>query len=197
MSRTVLSRIAQIVHLLALALWLGAVAMSGVVAAIVFPLMRTLEPTLASYPDYEGDHALLAAGRVASSVFFAVDTIQFICATLALFTLAALVAMGYTLNTGARVLRVIVLCMTLALLSYHLFFFMPSLTQTLNGYWDFAAAGNTAQADVFKDRFLASHGLASNLLGGLTLLVLINILLAAWTLTANSQGATTRRNAAQ
>lgn len=184
MSRTVLSRIAQIVHLLALALWLGAVAMSGVVAAIVFPLMRTLEPTLASYPDYEGDHALLAAGRVASSVFFAVDTIQFICATLALFTLAALVAMGYTLNTGARVLRVIVLCMTLALLSYHLFFFMPELTTTLNAYWNSAADGNTQLADTFKDKFLESHSAASNILGALALGVAMNLTLAAWTLTA-------------
>lgn len=197
MSRTLPSRIAQIVHLIALAVWLGAVAMSGVVAAIVFPLMRTLEPTLGAYPDYEGDHALLAAGRVASSVFFAVDTIQFVCATLALFTLAALVAMGYTLNTGARVLRVIVLCMTLALLSYHIFFFMPELTNTLNAYWANAAEGNTGLADTFKDRFLESHSSASRILRALTLMVLINIALAAWTLTADSQGATTRREAAR
>ncbi len=187
----------QILHLLSLSIWLGSVAMSGVVAAIVFPLMRRLEPTLGAYGAYEGDHATLAGGLVASRVFFTVDTIQFVCASLALGSIALLVAMGYSLNTPARVMRVLVLCMTLALLSYHLFFFMPSLTQTLNGYWDFAAAGDTAQADLFKDRFLASHSMASNLLGGLTLMVLINLALAAWTMTANSQGATTRRNAAQ
>lgn len=186
MSRALFSRVLQILNLLALSVWLGSVAMSGVVAAIVFPLMRRLEPTLGAYNAYQGDHATLAGGLVASRVFFTVDTIQFVCAALALGSIAMLVAMGYSLNTFARVMRVLVLCMTLALLSYHLFFFMPSLTQTLNGYWDFAAAGNTAQADVFKDRFLASHGLASNLLGGLTLMVLINILLAAWTLTATT-----------
>lgn len=158
--------------------------MSGVVAAIVFPLMRRLEPTLGAYTSYEGDHATLAGGLVASKVFFAVDAIQFVCASFALGTITLLVATGYSLNTFARVMRVLFLCMTLALLSYHLFFFMPSLTQTLNGYWDFAAAGNTAQADVFKDRFLASHGTASNLLGGLTLMVLINLVLTAWTMVA-------------
>ena len=184
MSKPFFSRICQMTHLIALAVWLGSVAMSGVVAAIVFPLMRKLVPTLGAYPNYEGDHALLAAGRVASKVFFTVDAIQFVCASVALGTLAMLIAMGYSLNTMARVMRVLVLCMTLALLSYHLFFFMPGLTQTLNGYWDFAAAGNTAQADVFKDRFLESHSMASNLLGGLALMVLINLALAAWTLTA-------------
>ena len=190
MSKPVVSRLCQIVHLIALSVWLGSVAMSGVVAAIVFPLMRTLEPTLGVYPDYEGDHALLAAGRVASRVFFTVDAIQFVCASIALATLALLVATGYSLNTLARVMRVMILCMTLALLSYHIFFFMPGLTQMLNGYWDFAAIGNTEQADVFKDRFLESHSSASRILGALTLMVLINIALAALTLTAmpNSKG---------
>jgi len=161
--------------------------MSGVVAAIVFPLMRKLDPSLASYPGYEGDHSTLTAGLVASRVFFTVDVIQFICASLALGTLVLLVATGYSLNTLTRVFRVIVLCMTLALLSYHLFFFMPGLTQTLNGYWDFAAAGNTAQADVFKDQFLESHTSASRILGALALMIAINIVLAAWSLTTRAE----------
>jgi hypothetical protein len=146
MSTPLFSRVCQILHLLALAVWLGSVAMSGVVAAIVFPLMGTLEPTLATYPSYEGNHATLTAGLVASKVFFTVDTIQFVCASLALGTMVVLIARGYSLNTLTRVFRVIFLCMTLALLSYHLFFFMPTLTRTLNGYWDFAKMGNTAQA---------------------------------------------------
>ena len=100
--------------------------MSGVVAAIVFPLMRKLEPTLASYPDYEGDHAMLAGGRLASSVFLAVDMIQFVCASLALATLATMIVTGYTINTIPRLLRIMVLCATLALLSYHLFIFHAS-----------------------------------------------------------------------
>lgn len=192
MSKHTLTRIAQIVHLLALSAWLGAVAMSGVVAAIVFPLMLELGPTLAAYPDYEGDHALLAAGRVASKVFFAVDAIQFVCATIALGCLVLLVVCGYSLNTLARVLRVIVLCMTLALLSYHLLLFMPGLMQSLQGYWDHAAQGNTDIADGFKERFLASHDAASRILAALALMVAANIVLAGITLTAASSAETTR-----
>ena len=157
MNKHALSRIAQITPLLALSVWLGAVAMSGVVAAIVFPLMRELEPTLGAYPNYEGDHALLAAGRVASKVFFAVDTIQFVCASLALATVVVLVVCGYSLNTLARVLRV---------------------------YWENAAAGNTVVADRFKDEFLAQHSKASNILGALALMVMVNIVSAGVTLTA-------------
>lgn len=183
-SRTV-CRIAQILHLVALSVWLGSVAMSGVVAAIVFPLMRKLEPTLALYPEYTGDHAMLAGGRVASSVFFAVDFIQFVCASLALTTIVIMIVAGYQINTIARLLRVMVIFATLALLSYHLFIFMPKLTLTLRGYWDFASAGDTTQADMFKDRFLASHKAASRILSTLTLAVLTNIILAGWTLTAS------------
>lgn len=186
MKRVIFSRIAQIVHLVALSIWLGSVAMSGVVAAIVFPLMRTLEPTLGAFASYEGDHALLAAGRIASRVFFVVDYIQFACGSLALLTLVILLVKGYALNTVARVFRVIFLCMTLALLSYHLFLFMPNIEQMLAGYWHFAQLGETAQADQFKDRFLESHSSASRILGGLTIMVLINIVLVGWTLTADS-----------
>ncbi len=178
------SRIAQITHLVALSIWLGSVAMSGVVAAIVFPLMRTLEPTLASYPNSEGDHSLPAGGLIASCVFFVVDAIQFVCAALALLTISIMIVARYQINTIARLLRIMVLCATLALLSYHLFIFMPQLTLTLQGYWDFAAAGDTVQADQFKDRFLESHSAASRILGTLTIAVLINLILAGWTLTA-------------
>ena len=181
------SRIAQITHLVALSIWLGSVAMSGVVAAIVFPLMRTLEPTLASYPNYEGDHSLLAGGLIASKVFFTVDLIQFVCASLALATLVILIVSGWSINTIPRLLRVMVLCATLALLSYHIFIFMPQLTLTLQGYWDFAASGDTVQADHLKDRFLESHSAVSRILGTLTIAVLLNIILAGWTLTASKK----------
>jgi hypothetical protein len=184
MNRAFFCRIAQIIHLTALSFWLGSVAMSGVVAAIVFPLMRKLEPTLAMYPKYEGDHAMLAGGRVASSVFFAVDTIQFVCGSLALASLVFMIVTGYSINTIARAFRVIVIFVTLAILSYHLFIFMPKLMLTLQGYWDFADAGDTAQADIFKDKFLDSHSAASRILGTLTIAVLINLILAGWTLTA-------------
>jgi hypothetical protein len=184
------SRIAQITHLVALAIWLGSVAMSGVVAAIVFPLMRKLEPTLASYPNYEGDHALLAGGLIASKVFFTVDFIQFVCASLALATLVIMIVSGWSINTIPRLLRVMVLCATLALLSYHIFIFMPQLTLTLQGYWDFAAKGDTVQADQFKDRFLESHSAASRILSTLTIAVLINLILVGWTLTAPKKDST-------
>jgi hypothetical protein len=193
MKRVFFCRIAQIVHLAALAVWLGSVAMSGVVAAIVFPLMRTLEPTLAAYPEYEGDHALLAAGRIASKVFFTVDMVQFVCGSLALATLLIMIMSGYSLNTMARVLRMIVLFATLALLSYHIFFFMDGLQKTLQGYWHFAAEGNTMQADQFKELFLESHSAASRILGAMALLVLINIGLAGWTLTATNSGSTSAK----
>ncbi len=174
-------RIAQTINLLSLAIWMGSTAMSGVVAAIVFPTMRKLDPTLASYPDYSGDHAILGAGQIAGKVFLTVDTIQFICASTALGSFIVMLMCGYSLNTLARVLRSILLCCTLGLLSYHLLILMPAINQDLQTYWDAAAAGNTDLADTHKDAFLAMHSTASRTIGGITLAVLISFLLGLWT----------------
>ncbi|MBL4591363.1 MAG: hypothetical protein JKY96_05325 [Phycisphaerales bacterium] len=174
-------RFAQILHLLSLALWMGSTAMSGVVAAIVFPTMRKLDPTLGAYPDYTGDHAILGAGQIASKVFLAVDTIQFICASLALGTFIVMLLCGYSLNTLARVLRSILLCGALGLLSYHLLILMPAMNLDLRTYWDAAEIGNTVLADTHKDNFLAMHSTASRTIGGITLVVLVTFFLGLWT----------------
>ena len=47
----------------------GVLAMTAVVAAVVFPKMRELDPTLPGYPAYDGAHWSLAAGIVAERVF--------------------------------------------------------------------------------------------------------------------------------
>ena len=59
-------RIGETLHVLSLAVWLGTIMMTGVAAAIIFPEMRRLDPSLAIYSKYTGDHWLLAAGHIAA-----------------------------------------------------------------------------------------------------------------------------------
>lgn len=174
-------KLAQSVHLAALGIWCGAVATSGIAAAIIFPTFRDLDPTLAPYPAYAGDHAMLGAGRVAGSIFFAVDLVQFVCAMLVLMTLIAMLLSGYALRTPLRVIRSVLTLATLGLLSYHLVILMPDMTDHLRTYWAAAELGRTSEADSAKDAFLSMHTSASNVLKGLTLMTLVCLLLAGFT----------------
>lgn len=181
MSKLSVQRAFQVVHIVALSVWLGAVGMSGIVAATVFPGMARMQPTLGSYPNYEGDHSLLAAGQIAGKVFLIVDSIQFGAAAIALGSLVTMLIAGYSLNTIPRVLRVIVLMATMGLLSWHLLMLMPGMSEDLVLYWDFAQAGDTQQADIHKNNFMALHETAANSLKGLTFATLLSLMLAVWT----------------
>ncbi|MGQ0628913.1 MAG: hypothetical protein ACT4PL_12535 [Phycisphaerales bacterium] len=64
-------------HTFALGLWFGSLIMSGVAAAVLFPTLKRLDPTLGAYPKYTGSHWLLAAGHVAEIVFYISDIISF------------------------------------------------------------------------------------------------------------------------
>lgn len=174
-------RAAQTTHLLALALWIGAAAMSGVVAAIVFPTMRTLDPTLGAYPSYGGDHSVLAAGNIAGRVFLLVDMVQFVCAALALASFIVMLMLGYSLNTLTRVARSVILCVALGILSYHLFVLMPGMHEDLRAYWAAASIGDNTTADAHKDAFLALHSTASRSIGATTLVALLAFVLGVWT----------------
>jgi len=174
-------RFFEVVHIVALSAWFGAVGMSGVVAAVVFPAMGKMQPTLGAYPGYEGDHALLAAGLIAGKVFLIVDTVQFVAAAVALGSFVTMIVAGYSLNTLVRVLRSVVLLATMGLLSWHLFMLMDAMSKNLRSYWDFAAAGNTEQADVYKNAFMSMHETAANSLKGLMLSTLVCLVLAIWT----------------
>ncbi len=191
MSTYIAQRFFQVVHVVALSAWFGAVGMSGIVAATVFPLVGKMKPTLGAYPEYTGDHALLTGGLVAGNVFMIVDRVQLYCGAVALASFVTMIVAGYAINSFARVLRSAVLLLTMGLLGYHLFFLMPGMMDDLKSYWDFAAAGGNEQAEMYKNAFFDNHETASNSLKALMGATLACLILAAWT------GVNTREETAQ
>ena len=190
MKKETVQRFFEVIHVVALSAWFGTVGMSGIVAATVFPTVGQMRPTLGAYPEYTGDHALLAGGLIAGKVFLIVDSAQFVCAAIALASFVTMIVAGYSINSLSRVLRSVVLLCTMGLLSYHLFMLMPQMTEDLRNYWDLAAAGNTEQADVHKNAFMMMHETAANTLKGLMVATLLCLVLAVWTgvgRTANEQ----------
>lgn len=175
---------------LAVAVWLGAVWMSGVVAATVFPEMRDLNPRLPGYAAYEGEHWRLAAGRVAARVFLAGDAIALVSAMIA--TVALLVSVLYykaCVRRGAGLVRVAGFVAAMALLGFQFSYLGPRMHPELARYWEAAAAGDNEAARAHLAAFDRHHPTASNVLIGMGLSLALTLVAGVWQATSASQPA--------
>lgn len=182
MTRPTLSRIGETLHLTALGVWAGALFGAGVAAAVAFPTMRDLDPTLGAYPAYTGEHWMLGAGRVAARVFLITDIAQFVCALLAIGGFALAVVAGPKHRSWALFFRAAALGVAFLLVSYHLLIQGPRMDRDLRAYWNAAAAGDNATAAVHQDAFAARHGGASRVMTATFAATLLTLVLGAWSL---------------
>lgn len=182
--RDTLARWGEAIHLTALGVWAGAVFGAGVSAAVVFPTMRSLDPTLGAYPGYAGEHWMLGAGRVAARVFLITDGVQFACATLAIagFALARWAGWQRRTRSWAMFLRALALGAAFLLVSYHLLIQAPRMDRDLRAYWDAAEAGDNDDALVHQRAFADRHPGASRVLAGTFATTTIGLALGAWSL---------------
>ncbi len=168
-------------HLLAIAVWFGAVAMSAVVAAVVFPLMRELDPTLGAYPEFAGDHAVLAGGHVGARVFLIADVVQFVCGLAVLATTIVLVGfLRLPIRRWSTAGRLVAVGGAVLISSYHVMVLAPRMDDNLKAYWVFAEQGATEQAEAARARFSADHPTASRTLSGTAALLLVAFVSGAW-----------------
>ena len=174
-------KLADAIHTAALGVWLGVVLMTGAAAAVIFPTVKALDPTLPGFGLYTGDHWMIAAGRVADRTFAISDAAQFVCATLAGVGLVLGRPLGHPAwRTARTAVRITFLSAAITALSYHLFVLAPRMNTNLRGYWAAAAAGDNATAQTLRDAFSADHPTASATLGAIAALVAICLALAAW-----------------
>lgn len=173
----------EALHVLALAAWLGTVGMTGVVAAVIFPQMHILDPTLGGYPKYTGDHWLLAAGQIAAKIFAIGDKVQLVCAGTAGLTLvAALFARRFTPVSISGVLRLIGLLVAFGALTYQTGSVGPEMRRNLDAYWMAAQDGRNDDAAFSQALFQESHPKASRTLSIAAGGVLVALLTGAWSL---------------
>jgi hypothetical protein len=178
---TTARRLCEIAHLTSLAVWLGSLVMTGVAAAVVFPTLRGLDPTLPAYAAYQGEHWRLAAGHVASRLFLACDLIQFGAVLAAAFTFAlSVLAFGLPSRRVTTALRGALLVALTALLAYQFIILAPEMNASLRRYWEQARAGDTAAAERFRIAFEADHPLATRLLIADAALVLALLVTGLW-----------------
>jgi hypothetical protein len=176
--------IAETVHLAALGVWLGAIGIAGAAAAVAFPTMRALDPTLGAYAAFPGEHWPIAAGEVMFKVFQISDLVALACLVLAAGSLvAALVAGGLS---GRRLSSRLRLAMMLALLlvqCWAMFVLMPRMAHNAGEFWSAARAGDEMKAGEYRVRFSDDHPKSRRVSETLIVFILISMVATGASLT--------------
>jgi hypothetical protein len=164
------------------ALLMGALGMTGAAAAIAFPTMKELGPTLGAYPLYFGTHWNLAAGEVMRRVFDVADGVTIaagVAGALAMSLAFALRAKFHrpTLTQWMRVLLAIGL---LGVIAYQAVWLRPAMNDELFAFINAAAIGDAPTADFHRENFAALHPTASRTLGTLFMLAFASTALGCW-----------------
>ncbi len=181
-----LPAIAETVHLASLGVWLGALGMTGGVAAVVFPTMESLDPSLPAYAAYDGPHWSLAAGALMARVFTISDIVALVAASAALVTFALRAAGGFHLGRVATALRAAALLAAIGLLSWWLFLLAPEMDSQLKAYWAAAEAGRNEIAETHRSAFAEAHPLASNIFKAESAAVAVALATGLWAVARQS-----------
>ena len=174
------------VHLTALGVWAGAVAISGVTAAVAFPKLKAMqvlirEPRVA--PGFEDDHFRFAAGSVAQTVFLIADVLSFACAFAAAATLLAMVVwLKLPTRRVSTYVRALAVGIALAALAASLFVVTPQINAAAAQHLRAAIAGDAAASVVHRGAVADLHPLASALLMLQLVGALVAVFAGAWSL---------------
>lgn len=175
-----LPAIAETIHNASLGVWLGALAMTGAVAAVVFPTMKSLDPSLPAYGAYDGPHWSLAAGAVMARVFTIADIVALVAASLALLSFALRAAGGFSSGRLVLALRTVSLLTAIGLLSWWLFMLAPEMDGHLKQHWIAAEAGRNEVAEAHRAAFAEAHPVASSIFKVESVAVAIALLSGLW-----------------
>ncbi len=171
-----LTRISNAIYWLFLALWFGALVMTGITAAIAFPTLKTLGVTVPGFEAVPTDeHFKIAAGHILYQIFFITDCIQLTSVIIIIaITGLQLYSRKIALLKIPNLIRLAALTVVLLTLAYHLFQLAPRMNTNLRKYWDAAKAGEDYAR--YQQAFEAEHPTASKILGinalGLTIVIL-------------------------
>ena len=178
MTRSV--RIAEIVHAVSLGVWLGVILTAAFAAAILFPIMRQLDPTLGAYPAFQGDHAPLAGGRIAARIFLFADLAGFICLMLAGLSTLVWTLVEWPRRPKPAAIRSTLLLALVLVFGYTLIVHGSRLNQRSNLYWAAADAGQTVAAEQHRSAIRDMHPTSRNLMATTAVLALASLLTGLW-----------------
>jgi len=173
--------LSETIHLTVLGIWLGVLLMTGVAAAVLFPTIKQLRPTLPDFASYTGEHWRIAAGQPAAKLFVICDATQFACAMIGAISLLVLVFVAKVkVRRPAMLIRIGAFLLAMGLLGAQFFFVAPSMHVNMLAFWQAAAAGDNTGAEVFRAAFDKDHPTASAILSSTAGCVFVSFMFAAW-----------------
>lgn len=171
--------IAETVHLTSLGVWLGAMGIAGAAAAVAFPVMRNLEPTLGAYSAFPDEHWPIAAGEVLFRVFQISDLVAMICLTLVVGSLiAAIVAGGLSMRRLSVKLRIALAIALLVIQSWSMFVLTPRMVGNVAEFWSAARIGDVERAGEYRVLFNNDHPTSRRVSETLMVFILISMVAA-------------------
>jgi hypothetical protein len=192
-----LSRL-NLLHIATMGLWAGMLAMSGVSAALIFPMMKRLDPALPEFAAYTGDHWMIAAGMIAARQFSLLAWAESVLALIAVGSLMGLVASTRGGLSHGLVLRCVAVGGATAVLLYQSFVLQTRMDGHMLAHWNAARAGDNEAALTHKDAFTADHPLASGLMQARLGLLLAGLAAGVWSLrTGGTRGGSAESPGAQ
>lgn len=172
-------RAVESVHLASLGLWLGILIATGAAAALVFPAMKALDPSLPAYAAFDPPHWTLAAGHVAERYFRASDTAQVALAGIAWLTLPIAAAFFGARKTMPVVRIALVVSLSVSL-AWQLLSLRPRMDLHLGAYRAAAIAGEADRAEEERAAFAALHPTATRAMAVNAILVLLALAAGAF-----------------
>ena len=169
-----------------LCVWLGAVVCSGTFAATVFPTMKAIDPRLPAFEKYEGPHYLIAGGKLAQKIFLLADIAQFACGWSRLRRCCACSSCSARTRSAAGRATSSAPFRSRSrspALPGEIIVVGPALNGALRLYWAAAEAGDNVLAAKHKAGVDDLHPIASWLLSGAAISLLIAFVAGLWTIT--------------
>ena len=156
----------ETVALVALGLWTGALLTTGAAAAITFPTLRDLAPTLPGFPGAPPEqHWALAAGQIMNRVFGLTDVIGLVALSVTAGAMLGLRALRWPRPRGVvRFARLALLGLGIGVAGYTMLVLRPTMDADLRAYWAAAEAGEADLAAAARASFEALHPHASRVL---------------------------------
>jgi hypothetical protein len=168
----------ETIHVAALGVWVGAVGMTAVVAAVIFPEMSRLDPSLPEFSAYPEEHGVIAAGWVMARVFMALDWVQLVCAGLATLAFFLRLVIRRRAPIVFAAVRLVLIVASAAVMLWYLLSVAQPMNADIVGFWRAAQAGDVERANELRSAFDARHPTASRSLGAIVVLALLTLLVS-------------------
>jgi len=149
-------------RIIVLSVLAGATLAVGATAAVAFPTMKALDPTLSTFSAWPDPHWPIAAGDIANRLFRMLDWFSMACVAVAVLTLFP--RTGRPPRSIGSILSVVAIFVLIDVVATNWIWVRPTMHRHLEAYWSAARAGEVEVGRSARAAFDRMHPIASAML---------------------------------